>query len=137
MAAKASAPGAPKRPGTRRPPSRIPAGDDGIVRIDDAGPDGEPEPEPERVPAFAIGDKVYTMLAHPPLTLAIEALDMQYRRGEGFAEVFVMRSMLGPEAYRALLSAKRMTRPQFNAITQKISTAVYGTLEEEEADPNR
>jgi len=122
----------PARPRTATPAAIAAAADDDIIEI---SPD-DPEQEPERVPLFKIGETVYTMLADPPLTLAMEAMDVSYERGQGFGEVFVMREMLGEEAYRALLGSKSLKGPQYKAITDKVTGRLYGVLESEGGSPN-
>jgi len=125
---------------SRPPRPEIPAADNGyddaLIRLDE-----EPEAEPERVPVFAIGDTVYTMLANPPASLALRAMELAERRGAtevsvGLADVQIMRDMLGEEAYRALLDSKTLTRKQYTVITQKVMKAAMGSLEDD-GRPNR
>jgi hypothetical protein len=134
------------KPVIRRPPrATVPAAaaatapaaadDDEIIELTPGAPEGE-EPEPERVALFKIGGDVYTMLANPTLALARQAMDVAYDRGEAYAEVFVMREMLGEEAYRALLGNKSLKGPQLNAITARVTKRLYGALERESARPN-
>lgn len=137
MAAQARA--TANKPAIRRPPRALPAAaaagidDEELIEISV----DDPEQEPERVPLFKIGDTVYTMLADPPLTLAMEAMDVSYERGQGFGEVFIMREMLGEQAYRALLGSKSLKGPQYKEIAERITKRVYGVLEREGGSPNR
>lgn len=135
---------APARPKASRPlPPAVRAAmkkaqDAGLVQIDADDAEGA---EPEREPVFAIGETVHTMLADPPPTLAMAALDMAYQRGGteqayGLATVFLMREMLGEESYRALLASRRVTRAQYTAIVEKVTVRVYSALEGEDGSPN-
>lgn len=131
---KAAAP-APQRPA-------LPAGDDDEI-IGIALPD--PDAEPERVPLFAIGDEVHTMLKDPPLSLALTAMDIQRQRASsspediadarGLAEAYVMQEMLGEDSYRALLASRTLTAAQYRAITERVTKRVLGALEDGDA-PN-
>lgn len=133
---------ASSRPGVGRPRRALPAAaasaaaeaDDAIIEISADDPEEAP---PERVPLFSIGDEVYTMLADPPLTLALEARNVGYERGDGYAEIFVMREMLGLDAYRALLANRSLKGAQLAAITARVSRRLFGVLERETASPNR
>lgn len=130
----------PARPGVGRPRRALPAAaavaaggeDDAIIEISE----DDPEQEPERVAVFKIGDEVYTMLKDPPLTLALEARDVGYERGAGYAEIFVMREMLGLDAYRALLASRSLKGAQLNAVTERVTKRLFGVLEKESASPN-
>jgi hypothetical protein len=135
--------GAPNKPRVRRPPRALPAAasaaaaaaeDDAIIEISEDDPEEAP---PEREPLFSIGDEVYTMLKDPPLTLAMQARNVGYERGEGYAEIFLMREMLGEDAYRALLANRSLKGPQLQAITARVSKRLFGVLERETASPNR
>lgn len=141
MAATAKARGAPARgrsgPGTLPPtgPGET-AGEPDIIRLDE-----DPDGEPERVPVFAIGDDVYTMLADPPASLPLRAMEIAEQRGAtqysvGLADVYIMREMLGSEGYRALLNSKTLKRGQFVAITRRVMEAAMGALEDD-GSPNR
>lgn len=139
MAAQAQAKAKSAAP--RRPRAALPAAapaaaaDDSIIELTADDPEEE-TPEPERVPLFKIGDITYTMLADPPLTLAMKALDVSYERGQGFGEVFIMREMLGEETYRALLGNRALKGPQYAAIMGRVTQRLYGVLEREGGSPN-
>lgn len=140
MAATAKASPAAKRP--RRPvPQRIvPLPDDDDEVVDLAEPD--PESEPERVPVFKIGGTVHTMLAEPGPGVALRALELAERRGASvqavaFADVQIMRDMLGEESYRALLDCKTMTRDQYLKIVARVMSRAMGALEDRDGSPNR
>jgi len=136
MAAQVRVPA--NKPAVRRPPRALPAAagdaDDELIEI--SADDPEHEPEPERVPVFKIGDEVYTMLKDPPLTLALKARNVGYERGEGYAEIFVMREMLGEDSYRALLDNQSLKGRQLEAITARVTRRLFGALEREMKDPN-
>lgn len=142
MAATARSPKPRPRP-KALPPAPLPEPDDDGDVIDLG--DGEGEAEPERVPLFRIGETVYTMLKDPPLSLALKALDMQSRRvseseedradAQGVANAYVMREMLGEQAYRALLSSRTLTASQWAAITGRVTRRVLGALERDDS-PN-
>jgi hypothetical protein len=87
------------------------------------------------VAVFSIGSTVYTVPAEPPVSLALKALDLQYRRGGAWAEVFIMREMLGETGYRALLDCKTLTRDQYAAITAAIRSLAFGDQEDDSPNP--
>lgn len=140
MAATARSPRATAKP--KAPPKRPPAlpsaaGDDDEVIDLSAGP----EAEPERIPVFRIGDTVHTMLKNPPLTVVMSALELAERRGGtpqaiGFADVDIMRQMLGTESYRALLDCKTITRDQYLKIVGRVMKRALGAAEDD-SSPNR
>jgi hypothetical protein len=146
VSAKASTGQRRQQPGRPRTGPGLPAAartairasrDTTVIAIDD----GELEGEPEREAVFSIGDDVFTMLADPPASIAAKALDLAYRRGGtdqalGMASVFIMREMLGNAAYQALLNAKRLTRPQYLAIVDRVTGRAYGAMEDEDGSPN-
>lgn len=131
----------PARPGVGRPRRALPAAaaaaavdaDDAIIELTEDDPEEAP---PERVALFKIGGEVYTMLKDPPLTLALQARNVGFERGEGYAEIFVMREMLGEGAYRALLGNSSLKGRQLEAITKRVTTTLFGVLERESASPN-
>lgn len=134
MAATARSTSKPKP--VRRPAPLVPAGDDDLVDI----PEPDPEAEPDRVPVFKIGDTVHTMLADPGPSVALRAMELAEQRGAtplavGFADVFIMREMLGGESYRALLNCKAMTRGQYLRIVGKVMRRAMGALEDD-GSPN-
>ncbi len=139
MAATARTP----KPGRPKPPPRRPAlppADDDDEVIDLAEPD--PDTEPERVPLFKIGDTVHTMLADPGPSVALRAMELAEQRGAtplavGFADVYIMREMLGEKSYRALLDCRTMTRGQYLKIVGKVMKLAMGALEDEGGSPNR
>lgn len=142
MAATARSPRTPAKPkGSPRrplPPSR-PAGEAPVIIGIPVPADGEEQPEPERVPLFQVGDQMYYMLKEPPYDLGLESLDVADRKGgAGYAEIFVIKTMIGSEALNALFDARKkgwLKKPQFDAIMKRVSDAVYGALEDD--SPNR
>lgn len=119
-------------------PGQLAGDDDEII---DLGEPAAPGPEPEREPVFRIGDTVHTMLKDPPASIALKSLDLAYERGggldaQGFAQVYVMREMLGEESYRALLDFPGLTGPQFTRIMGKVVTRAMGAMEMD-GTPNR
>jgi hypothetical protein len=133
MAATARATTRPKR--SARP---TPADDTQVISI--GAPD--PEAEPERVPVFSIGDEHHTMLKDPGPTIVLRALELAERRGGteqavAFADVQIMRDMLGEPSYRALLDCRTLTRGQYVQIVERVMTRAMGALEDEDGSPNR
>jgi len=138
MAASATRPRKPARP---RPPARVlpPVDDEEVIALDE---DGDDEPEPARVPVFSIGEQLHTMIADPPPSLALSALELAERRGGtpqaiALADVFIMRAMLGEPSYRALLASRKMTRTQYLKIVAKVMKKAMGALEDGDGSPNR
>lgn len=125
----------------RKPPARPalpPVEDDEVIDL------GEPDPEtePERELLFRIAGTEHTMLKEPPPALALSALELAERRGGteqavAFADVYIMREMLGDKSYRALLGCKTMTRAQYIKIVNRVMTRAMGALEDEDGSPNR
>jgi hypothetical protein len=109
-----------------------------IVSIGPAG-DDEEAPEPERVPVFEIAGKVYTMLKEPPLTLSLESLQVADEKGgAGYAEIYVIREMIGSDALNALFDARKkgwLKKPQLDAIMKRVQAAAFGPAEDD--SPNR
>jgi hypothetical protein len=125
---------------TPRPSGRLPEPEGDGELIDIAAPDAEAEPE--RVPVFSIGGVVHTMLKDPGPAVALRALELADRRGGtpqavAFADVQIMRDMLGEESYRALLNCSTMTRAQYLKIVDRIMRGALGGLEGEDGSPNR
>ena len=140
MAATARTP-AKRKPPARRPalPPALPPGDAPVIIGIPVRAEGEELPEPERVPVFQIGETVYTMLAEPPPTMGIAAIDAAARMGgPGFGEMYVLREMMGSAALNALIDAGKkrwLTKAQYEAITTRVRNAAFGL--EEDDDPNR
>src|SRR5487761_14885 len=115
----------PKGPPRRPRPALPPAEPDVIVSIGPAEGDDEEAPEPERVPIFEIAGKDYTMLKEAPFTMSIESLQVaDLKGGAGYAEIYVIREMIGSDALNALFAARKkgwLKRPQFDAIMKRVS----------------
>jgi len=62
---------------------------------------------------------------------------LSYDRGAGYAEIFIMREMLGEGAYRTLLATRSLKGAQLQTITQRVTTRLFGALERESASPRR
>lgn len=128
----------PRRPPVPQRPSPFGVDDGEVVDL------GDPEeaPEPERVPVFSIGGVVHTMLAEPGPGVTLRALELAERRGAteqavAFADVQIMRDMLGEASYRALLDCKTMTRDQYLKIVGRVMNRAMGALEDRDGSPNR
>lgn len=147
MAATAKAPGsktptatARRRAAARQQPRPGPGVEEDDEVIDLGDPDEAGEPEREVV--FKIRGTEHSMLKNPGPSIALSAFELAERRGAtetaaGFADVYIMREMLGEKSYRALLDCRTMTRDQFIRITQRIMTRAMGALEEQDGSPNR
>ena len=120
-------------PARHAAPEEEPDGD--IVSI---GPPEDDDSEPSRVALFEIGGTVYTMLSSPPPTLGIDAIRVSESKGNiGFAEVHVLREMMGDDALNALIAAGRrgwLKPGQYQAIVRRVHETALGALEAE--DPN-
>lgn len=146
MAAKVTAKKAPaKRPASRlaRPVPVLPELDeeveglgieDGVevLRIPD---DDGPEPEPERIPMFYIGDREFTVPKEPPVTIGLEALHIISRGGGGpiaqaMADDYVMTEMLGEEGFAAYRQSPKLTVPQRQWVKLKVTQMAMGALED-------
>jgi hypothetical protein len=133
MAATARAAVKGKRP-------TVPRRDAGTEIVDLGDPDEAAAPEREVV--FKIGGVEHTMLKNPGPSIALSGFELAERRGgteqaAGFADVYIMREMLGAESYRALLDCRTMTRDQFIRISTRVMTRAMGALEDEDGSPNR
>ena len=140
MAATAKA-GTP--PSRRKPPARpqrpvLPPVDDEVISIG-APAEDEPVPEPERVPLFEINGTMYTMLREPPVTLSLESLQVADEKGgAGYAEIYVIREMIGSAALNALFDARKkgwLKKPQLDKIMTRVQEAAFGPVEDD--SPNR
>lgn len=147
--ARAGAKSPPRRPGkpatAAAPP---PSSGSGPLRFTTAA--DEPG---EREELFSIDGKPYTIPCDPPASIGINAQEVLAAEREtlisagldaktatmtamGFAQRHILRSMLGPEGYEALLGYRQLTRADLRRLMEICSERAYAALEDEES-PNR
>lgn len=136
---------APKRPATRATarPALPPAPDEEVegleVGADGAEvlrvPDDGDVPELERIPMFYIGDREFTVLKDPPVSIGLEALHIIARGGGGMiaqtmADDYMMTEMLGEEGYAVYRQSPKLTREQRLWVKMRVTQLAMGALED-------
>lgn len=99
--------------------------------------DGE---EVEEIHLFTIDDREYWVPARAPFQAAIKSMSIYAAQGEAAAVDYQLRTMLGEEAYEALVNCPDVTEDQFKRICDHINTIVMAEQEgkaESPGDSNR
>lgn len=81
------------------------------------------------VPLFKLDGVLYSMPGTVPTSVALELLDKMTTGGELAAMAWMMATVVGPEAWEALKSAKAVTPEQLTQIIEHVSDHALGALE--------
>lgn len=100
----------------RAPKTRFDIDDFEPIRIEPAGGDEEADGAVEQIHAFSIGDKDYYVPTQVPFHHSVKAMEIMAARGEAAAITYTMRTVLGDEAYTALIEFEGLQEEQFEAI---------------------
>jgi hypothetical protein len=95
------------------------------IRLDSKAP----RPETKRVPLFYIDDTEYTVPAKPSPTVGLKYLRLLAREGEGQANEFLLRSLLGEKGYVALMNYTALTEEQFDQVMERAVSIATGPKE--------
>lgn len=85
------------------------------IRLEPASQDEE---EPEEIHAFSIGDVDYYVPTAVPFHCSVQAMEIYAQRGEAAAITYTLRTVLGDEAYEALINYKGLSEANFEAIVR-------------------
>lgn len=85
----------------------------------------------DRVDLFELGGKMYTMPAEVPGSLALEAMEIFRRQGDAAASAWLLKEVIGEEAYGALRTCKTLRKEDLQAIQKIVSEHVFGSPEGE------
>ena len=91
-------------------------------------------PSDEREPLFSIDGTAYTIPKVVPGNLSLQAIERMRTESEYAVIAWIMETMLGKQAYRALLDCKAVKPSQLRAITEICRAKMLGELEEEGKD---
>lgn len=95
-----------------------------IIRIDTS----EPAPRRKMVPLFYIGDRQYNIPAEVSAREAHQAMTILADRGSNAANVWMMRTALGPDGYADLLACPQVGDEQMRQIEKVVTDMFLGAL---------
>lgn len=81
------------------------------------------------VPLFEIDGVEYSVPRSPRANIALKYLSILEERGPELASVFIFRSMLGDDGYRALSDCDSLTGDHLEWLLETLSGLVMGTQE--------
>lgn len=93
-----------------------------------------------RIPLFSIDGKVYTIPAHPPMTVGLAVQHISADDSVPFgiavsrANRHMLTALLGAEGYQDLITCKQITREAFGKIVGICTGVVMGELEDDPKD---
>ncbi len=85
--------------------------------------------EGERVPAFAIDGKVYTIATRPKTNAGLKYIHLARTRGQEIAVDFMLETLLGKEGYEALMNFDDLTEAQLEDVMKAASRIMLGAVE--------
>ena len=87
-----------------------------------------PPEDAEQVELFSIDGKAYTMAANPPAGVILAYLRTLRTQGEEFANIELLETMIGAEAYTALTTCPSLRAEDLRAILEIVSDHSLGLL---------
>ncbi|WP_018502982.1 hypothetical protein [Parafrankia discariae] len=88
--------------------------------------------EPARVEIFRLGGVVYSVPALVRVNVLLRAAYLAQAQGDGPAEAWMMRELLGEEAHEALLGYASLTADQYTDICVRVQNIAAGRAEPDE-----
>jgi hypothetical protein len=94
-------------------------------------------PEPERIEAFSINGKVYSINPKPKTNAALRYVHLARTRGSEIAIDYMLEVLLGREGYEALMDFDDLTEEQLEQVITAASKIMTGALEAPKEKPSR
>jgi hypothetical protein len=94
-------------------------------------------PEPERIDAFSINGKVYSINPKPKTNAALKYVHLARTRGNEIAIDFMLETLLGREGYEALMDFDDLSEDQLEQVITAASKIMAGALENPKGKPGR
>lgn len=98
-------------------------------KILDLGTSKVDEKKVETVEIFKLDGKVYSAPKELPFSFALEYMEAQAEKGPDAAVFFMLKGVLGEEAFGALKSNRNLTQEQFEAVVQRVEKHVLADEE--------
>jgi hypothetical protein len=86
-------------------------------------------PQAERVPAFSINGKGYTVLTKPKTNAGLKYVHLARTRGAEIAVDFMLETLLGEEGYQALMDFDDLTEQDLKDVIDAASRIMAGAVE--------
>jgi hypothetical protein len=81
----------------------------------------------EQVHAFSIGETEYFVPTRVPFFHSVKAMEVYATKGEQAGVAYELRTVLGNEAYEALMGFEGLTEKQFQAILKLSSQIIHAS----------
>jgi hypothetical protein len=94
-------------------------------------------PKGERVPAFSINGRVYTILTRPKTNAGLKYIHLARTKGAEIAVDFMLETLLGTEGYEALMDFDDLTEADLTAVIEAASRIMAGAVEAPKDKPQR
>lgn len=88
-----------------------------------------PDAPPEMVDLFEVDGEMYQVPREPPASISLKYLEAAEQFGEGAANLYVLREMLGADGYEALSNCKTLTEDHLKWVVTTLLGLVLGTVE--------
>jgi len=85
--------------------------------------------EDERIPAFSINGKVYSINRRPKVNKALRYVHLARTRGSEIAIDFMLETLLGTEGYQALMDFDDLTEENLQQVVEAASKIMTGAVE--------
>lgn len=86
-------------------------------------------PADERVPAFSINGKTYSILTRPKVNAGLKYVHLARTRGSEIAIDFMLETLLGVDGYQALQDFDDLTEDDLKAVIDAASRIMAGAVE--------
>lgn len=86
-------------------------------------------PVDQRVPAFSINGKVYTILTKPKTNAGLRYIHLARTKGAEQAVDYMLETLLGTEGYEALMDFDDLTEEDLTAVINAAARIMTGAVE--------
>ena len=94
-------------------------------------------PEDERVPAFSINGKTYSILTRPKTNAGLRYVHLARTRGQEIAIDFMLETLLGKDGYQALMDFDDLTEENLTDVINAAARIMTGAIETPKGKPSR
>lgn len=93
-------------------------------KILDLGSSEVDEKEVETIDIFKLDGKVYSAPKEMPFSVALEYMEAQAEQGPDAAVFFMLKNVLGHEAFDALKKNRNLTAEQFQEVVEAVESHI-------------